>query len=93
MKNINAIGINLKYNMLLAIIIFNGTLLTSFPTVDYAESNTGTSISFVWRHDSTQVTKKDMQVSNDALDKLDASIKSELIRSWIDDTSIFKMNK
>ena len=93
MKNINAIGINLKYNTLLAIIIFNGTLLTSFPTVDYAESYSGTEVSFVWRHDSTQVTKKDMQVSNDALDKLDASIKSELIRSWIDDTSIFKMNK
>lgn len=83
----------MKYSTLLAIIAFNGTLLTSFATVDYAESYSGTEVSFVWRHDSTQVTKKDMQVSNDALDKLDASIKSELIRSWIDDTSIFKMNK
>ena len=83
----------MKYNTLLAIIAFNGKLLTSFPTVDYVESYSGTEVSFVWRHDSTQVTKKDMQVSNDALDKLDASIKSELIRSWIDDTSIFKMNK
>lgn len=93
MKNINAIGINLKYSTLLAIIAFNGTLLTSFATVDYAESYSGTEVSFVQRYEHSPITKKDLQVSSDTLDKLDVSIKSELIRSWIDDTSIFKMNK
>ena len=83
----------MKYNTLLAIIAFNGTLLTSFPSVDYVESYSGTEISFVQRYEYSPITKKELQVSNDTLDKLDVSIKCELIRSWIDDTSIFKMNK
>ena len=83
----------MKYNTLLAIIAFNGKLLTSFPTVDYVESYSGTEVSFVQRYEHSPTTKKDLQVSSDTLDKLDVSIKSELIRCWIDDTSIFKMNK
>ena len=83
----------MKYNTLLVIIAFNGKLLTSFPTVDYVESYSGTEVSFVQRYEHSPITKKDLQVSSDTLDKLDTSIKCELIRSWIDDTSIFKMNK
>lgn len=83
----------MKYNTLLAIIAFNGTLLSSFHDISYVESRSGTSVSFVHRVESSQITKKDIQVSSDTLDKLDVSIKCELIRSWIDDTSIFRMSK
>jgi hypothetical protein len=65
---------------------------SSFVDVDYVESYSGTDVSFVQRHEVSNLTKKDLQVSSDTLDKLDVSVKCDVIRTWIENTSIFKMN-
>ena len=75
-----------------AIVLFNGALCASFPDYDYVESFSGTEVSFVQRFDVSQLTKKDLQVSDDSLDKLDVPIKEEMIRAWIEATSIYRMN-
>lgn len=73
--------------------MFHAALCSSFTDIDYVESYNCTEYSFVRRYDGSDLTKKDIQASNDTLDKLDVSIKDDMIRNWIESTSIYHMNK
>ena len=70
--------------ILFIIFLFTNVTFSSFPSIDYVESIDGTDVSFVQEVDRNQFTERFSTLSNDSLNKLDVSIKEDLVRTWID---------
>lgn len=79
----------MNYITLLVVLIFTTNLNSSLPAVVYVQSESGasTEYSFVQRYTPQDNAKKDPVNEVHLLGE-----KEELIRLWIESTSIFRMN-